>query len=416
MPIPRHLPVLVVLVLAACGDDGGANHHPGNDGSIAPGIDEGCGSVRLTAYGASTGGWCEFDRTLSVLPASVRQGLTLAIAEPWNGSSYGGEPGESCGECWEISTISATQVVMVHDLCPIEGNPLCAGGHFHFDLASEAGDVLHGGGLDEAQARRVPCPVNGNVHVQINDRNEWGYLRLQLVNHRIPIRTAEYRSATGAEYRPVTRSGGAWHVLDDGETFAAAGPGGVFRLTSAQGEVVEAANVLGYDAAIGTVFDLGVQLTDQDPPAGGACEFVPPPVYVDGYGGIPDVRWAINPWGEARAAETTEGCHAGSCIRVSPLPQWSGLHLYYRQAFPTSTFTALSLWLRSPSGAGEVSLAPSHDGARCTETRVPVGPEWSEVTVLLADVCAAAPELNGVTMDNPGDTMVLMLDDVRFVR
>lgn len=420
------------VLLASCGSDpdrspggtgaGGVGTGAGSTGAagsggVAPGPSEDCGSVRLTAYSASSHGWCEVDRTDPVLPASVLAGLTLAIAEPYNGSSYDGDSGESCGECWEIDTITGTEIVMVHDLCPIQGNPLCAGGHFHFDLSTESGDALDAGGLDEGQARRVACPVSGNVHIQVNDRNEWGYVRLAFVNHRIPIRSAEYRSVDGGDWRAVERSGGAWHVVDDNDTFASGAPGGVFRLQSAQGESLETPNALTYDVGVGASFDLGAQLTDQDPPSGGACVYEPPAtIYGDGYGGIPEVRWAINPWGDASASETTTGCYgdAGSCIQVAELGQYNGFHLYYRQAFPTATFTTVSLRLRALSGGGELVVAPSHDGTRCSETTTTVGPDWSEVTVDLADACTGQALLNGVTVDNPGSTMVLLVDDARF--
>ncbi|MCC6524963.1 MAG: hypothetical protein IT373_20065 [Polyangiaceae bacterium] len=334
---PIGLVAVAWLLASACGSapartagsGGNGSGAAGGSGGVAPGPSDACGSVRLTSYTAAPGGWCEFDRTSPVLPSSVLAGLTLAVAEPYDGSSYGGEPGEACGECWEIDTITDTRIVMVHDLCPIQGNPLCAGGHFHFDLSTEAAQALHGGGLDEGQARRVPCPVTGNVHVQVNDRNEWGYLRLAFLNHRIPIRSAEYRAVGDAVWRSVTRSGGAFHVLDDGVTFAASGPGGVFRLTSAQGEVLELPNALDYGVATGSTFDLGAQLTDQAP-GGGSCVFVPPAeVYGDGFGGIDEVRWAVNPWGEALGSETTEGCDGGtgSCLRIDSLGQYSGFHL-----------------------------------------------------------------------------------------
>ena len=350
-----------------------------------------------------------------MLPADVQAGMTLAVSEPYNGSSYGGDPGEACGECWEIDTINGTRIVMVHDLCPIEGNPLCAGGHFHFDLASEAAAALGGGALDEGSTRRVPCPVSGNVFAQINDRNEWGYVRLQFVNQRIPIRTAEFRAADGADWFPLERSGGAWHVAESGEMFAEDGPGGVFRLTSAQGEVVEGANVLDYETGIGAVFDLGVQLTDRDPPEGEACEFVPPAdVYVDAWGGIPEVLWAPNPWDGTAIAEVESGCRSGSCLRIDPLPQWSGFHLYYRQAFPTSTFATLSLWARAAAGAGTIDVAPNGDDGQCTVTSVAVGTDWTQITIDVASTCAGYGTLNTVTIQNTGDAFELLLDDVRW--
>ena len=409
------LVALVAATAVACGDDGAASSGAEGDGGVAPGPSGACGSVRLTQYAASAGGWCEFDRTLDVLPAEIQGGMTLAIAEPYDGSSYGGDPGEACGECWEIDTIHATRVVMVHDLCPIEGNPLCAGGHFHFDLAGEAAAALGGGELDEASARRVPCPVSGNVFAQIIDRNEWGYVRLQLVNHRVPIRAVDYRAADGATWFPLARSGGAWDVPENGEMFAADGPGGVFRLTSAQGEVVECPNALGYGVGIGAVLDLGAQLDDLEPPDGGPCEFVPPAdVYVDGWGGIPEVRWASNPWSGVAIEETEDGCAAGSCLRVDPLPQWGGFHLYYRQAFPASTFSTLSLKARAVSGTGTIDVAPNGDGGECAITSVAIGPEWTEVTVDVAAACAGIDALNMVTAQNTGDPFELLVDDVRW--
>lgn len=406
----RHPAWFMAVALAACSDGGGA---PGGDGGIAdqPGAD--CGSVRLTQYAASAGGYCEFDRTIEVLPADVQAGMTTAIAEPWNGSSYGGDPGEACGECWEVDTINGTRIVMVHDLCPIEGNPLCAGGHFHFDLAGEAAEALGGGGLDEGSTRRVPCPVEGNVFAQIIDRNEWGYVRLQFVNHRIPIRTAEFRAADGDAWFALERSGGAWHVLEDGEAFAADGPGGAFRLTSAQGEVLEGVNVLDYGTGVGSVFDLGAQLTDQDPQEHETCEFVPPAdVYVDGWGGIPEVRWVPNPWDGTEIAEVESGCRSGSCLRVDPLPQWSGFHLYYRQSFPASTFSSLTLWARAASGEGAIDVAPNGDGGQCPVTSAAVGSEWTQITIDVASVCDGYDTLNMVTVQNTGDAFELLLDDV----
>ena len=407
-------------LLSACTSDPQSGPPAGSggslwDGAIAPAPASSCGSVRLTSYTAASGGWCEFDRSAQVLPDFARQGMTLAIAEPYNGSSYGGDPGQACGECWEISTITDTRIVMVHDLCPVQGNPLCAGAHFHFDLSQESAQALHGGGLDEAQARRIACPVVGNVHAQINDRNEWGYVRLAFVNHALPIHKAEYRATSGAQWRAVQRSGGAWHVLDDNETFAKGSPGGVFRLTSAQGQVLEMPGVLTYDTHKGAFFDLGAQLTDQAPVSGPACVFVPPAtVYGDGYGGIDQVRWMPNPWEPAAASETSAGCYQGSCVRIDNLAQWGGLHIYYRQAFPSTTFAKLSLRVRALSGGGEMKVAPSHEGDRCEETSISVADAWSQHTIDVKAVCAGHDLINALTIQNLGAATVLLLDDIVF--
>ncbi len=408
------LALWATLTAAGCGSGGGGTSQPEPPG---PGGGQACGSVRLTSYTASATGWCEFHRTLPVLPASVRSGMTLAIAEPWDGGSYGGAVGEACGECWEIDSISGSQIVMVHDLCPIEGNPLCAGGHFHFDLSSEAAAALQTEGLYAASARRVACPVTGNAYLEIIDRNEWGYLRFQVVNHRVPVRRIEYRPAAGGDWRPAHRDGGAWQVDDGADTFGSAGGGGAFRITSAQGQVVEAPNVLGYGVAKGAVFDLGAQLDDLSPTTGPACAFEPPAdVYVDGYGGIDQVRWRMNPWGPS-ASETTQGCVSGSCIRVDGLAPWNGFHIYYVQPFPASTFSTLSLKVKAASGSGSITVAPALGGTPCTPTTVAPGKSWSQVDIDVAASCPGVASLDTVTVQAvSGGGMALLMDDVRFQR
>jgi hypothetical protein len=413
-----------LLLLAACaggGDDGGSAR--GGSGTEivvpdepVPGISSDCGSVRLTEYWSTDRGWCEFSSASDILPDFVRAGLTLAIAEPYDNGSYGGDPGEACGECWEIDTITRSAIVMVHDLCPIEGNPLCAGGHFHFDLTPEAAAAVEGGGLDEASARRVPCPVTGNIHAEIIDRNEWGYVRLAFVNHRFPIRTAEYRAVDGDDWRPVQRSGGAWHVLDDNTTFAAGAPGGVFRFVSATGEAVEGTATLTEDVGVGELFDTDTRFAEAEA-TGESCVFVPPgDVYDEGWGGIDQVRWAPNPWGDATASETSDGCadDSASCVRIGTLQQWDGFHLYYRQAFPTATFSRLTLALRARSGGGEFGVAPSHEGEECEATVVEVGAEWTRVEIDVAAACSSLDLLNEVTVSNHGAATDLLIDEVRF--
>lgn len=64
--------------------------------------------------------------------------------------------------------------------------------------------------------------------------------------------------------------------------------------------------------------------------------------------------------------------------------------------------------------AGELTVAPSNDGERCTETTVSVGPEWSDVDIDVAAVCAGLDRINEVTVDNGGPAMDLRLDDVRY--
>jgi expansin (peptidoglycan-binding protein) len=400
---------LVVLVFAACG----SANKGGYSGPIATAPTDTCGSLRMTSYSAGTSGWCEFDRTLSVLPDFVRAGLTTAVAEPWNGGSYGGVAGESCGECWEVATLGITRTIMVHDLCPIEGNPICAGDHFHFDLSSESAQALDVNGINEGSARRVPCPVSGNMYLQLLDRNQWGYVRFQVVNHRIPVRNLEFRAAGGGTWFPARRSGGAWDIPDNGDSFASDGAGGVFRLTSAQGEILETPNTLTYASAMGSVFELGAQFSDQAAPGGAVCAFEPPPVYINAYGGIANVKWQMNPWGNAKASEITGSCKGGSCIRVQGLEGASGFHIYYPHTFASTSWKSLTLSVRAEKGTGKLQVAASNDGTTCTMTAVDVSEGFVSVTLDLAATCASLSALNAVTVY--GDSaLTALFDDVAF--
>lgn len=154
---------LLVVSSSSCDDNSSSNgNNDNNVNNTAQGVSGECGSVRMTQYTSSDRRWCGFDRTSSILPEFVREGMTVAVAEPYVGSSYGGEPGEACGECWEISTTFATRVVMVHDICPIEGNPICAGSHFHFDVSSEVAEAIDGeGGSGRPRCEGCPVPSQG---------------------------------------------------------------------------------------------------------------------------------------------------------------------------------------------------------------------------------------------------------------
>ncbi|MBU1535028.1 hypothetical protein KKF84_06895 [Myxococcota bacterium] len=411
--------VMLALLLPGCGDNNGSSDN--NSVYIpdvpAPGVAGECGSVRMTEYGSSDRRWCGFDRTSTILPDFVREGMTIAIAEPYNGSSYGGDPGEACGECWEISTTFATQIVMVHDLCPIEGNPICAGGHFHFDIAGEVADRIDGGQwMGEAAVRRVPCPVSGNIHVYISARNQWGYMQIAFFNHRFPIRTVEYRAADSEVWQPMERCLARWCLAEDMETFAQDGPGGIFRLTSAAGEVIEGSVALPYSAAQGSDFDTGIQFAEADPPQG-TCDFVVPgDVYDEQYGGIEGVRWTANTWGTAAISETSSNCADGSdsCLRLKSFVD-SGVHLTYRHTFPTQTFSTLTLRLRTGSGTGTVSIAPRSEDARCANmTEVPVTGEWTTATIDVAASCPDTEWLHGLTISHASTAMDLYLDEIVF--
>lgn len=372
--------------------------------------------MRLTQYTADDRGWCGFDRSHAALPDFVRAGMTVAIAEPYNGSSYQGDPGEACGECWELDTMASTQLVMVHDLCPVQGNPVCAGSHFHFDLSSETAAAVHGGGsLGEAALRRVPCPVTGAIQARISDRNPYGYLKIAFFNHRFPIRTAEYRPVGSDAWLPMARCLARWCVDGDKSTFAESGPGAVFRLTSAKGELAEGAAVLSYATGADSVFDTGAQFAPEAPPAG-VCEFKPPgDVYDEGWGGIEGVRWEINPWGNSTAAEIKDGCaeSSASCVLLGNFAG-GGAHITYRTYFPTATFAHLTLQLRTQSGSGAVEVAPRSEAGRCDPTTVEVDSQWKSVDIDVAARCTMYNELQGLTISKSSASMDLVVDEIFF--
>lgn len=419
----RWLACSFLLLLVACDGDGtGGDAGPRSDGSVMPPPAEGCAPVRLTNYELGEAGWCEVPHGLSVLPAFVRdRRMTAAIAEPYNGSSYGGDPGESCGECWEVGSPTATEIVMITDLCPNRGDGPCDGSFFHLDISREASMVLDAGFFDQGVARRVPCPVEGNVHVLVNDQN-FSYMRLAFANHRVPIRGGSVQpvDASGAPLgSPVelTRSGGAWEAIDD-MPLDRGGEGVVFTLVAATGQTVTSDIVVPTRPDPGSVFDLGVQLDGEA--EGGMCELVPDgTVYDDAWGGIDGVEWAINPWGQAEEGffgEVTDGCFmdSASCVRVETLAPGTGFHVFNRMYYPISTYRTLTMQL-SASAATTLNIMPSDDGMRCEMTPVMVGPGFSEVTIDVPAVCTGFEFHNGFTVENIGDLVALTLDDIRFV-
>ncbi|MBW2456127.1 MAG: hypothetical protein JRI68_16530 [Deltaproteobacteria bacterium] len=395
---------------------GGGSSSSGSSGTAGgPAAD--CGSVRMTYYGATDRRWCGFDRTHPLLPEFVRQGMTVAVAEPYNGSSYEGDPGEACGECWELDTTFGTEIVMVHDLCPIEGNPICAGSHFHFDVSGEVAAAVDGGGwLGEGAVRRVPCPVTGNIHATISDRNQWGYLKVAFFNHRFPIRSVEYRPTGADSWLPMERCLARWCEAEDMDTFADGGPGAVFRLTSAAGETVEGTEVLTDGVAVEADFDTGIQFAPVEPPTD-SCQFVPPgDVYDEQWGGIDGVRWEPNTWGDTNLSEVANVCaeDSASCLRLGNFAG-SGLHITYRHVFPTTTFAQLTLRLRAASGSGQVDVAPRSEESRCANTTTAdVGPDWTTVTIDVAASCTDTDWVQGLTISQASGPMDLMVDEIRF--
>lgn len=392
----------------------------GYDGGAGP--PTGCMPARLTYYDVVGAGACEVMDVASALPRIARDGFTTAIGEPWWGGSLGGDPAEACGECWELTTASATQTVVVTDLCPIAGNPLCAGEFFHFDVAHTAAGPLgyETAGIVQAAARRVPCPVEGNVFAVIRDQNPW-FIRLALADVRVAIRAVDYRGAGAgvAADNPWTamhRDGGAWAVTSSGTMLARGGTGVVLRITTAQGQVVESAALIASGAAPRTAVDLGVQVDDLAAPTGSACGWRPPDPYVDGLGGIPGVAWRQGGWGGGMIdVASTTGCRAGSCIRVAGLDGWGGVQLYYNQPFPWAGLSRLTLSASAPTDVPLELKLLGEGGAECVAVDFTAGAAFGRVELDLATACGGAAEVATVQVQlmraAAGD---FVLDDIVF--
>ena len=259
--------------------------------------------------------------------------------------------------------------------------------------------------------------MTGNGHAEILDWNQWGFVRLQFGNHRIPIRGAalRYGSEPADTWHALSRSGGAWAI--SGAPAADPGASIFFRITSAQGETVEATRSVPLLDDSTDHYDLGMQLTDQGTSPVGACEFLPPAaVYADAWGGIEQVRWMPNPWGSTEVVEAGAGCHDGSasCLRIPNMAQWSGMHVYYRQEFPPAFYTTISFWTRAEDGPMSFLFSLSGGDGACEETEVAVGTDWTRHTIDLAAVCPLISTINTLTWQNTGAQAPFLLDDVLF--
>lgn len=245
-----------------------------------------------------------------------------------------------------------------------------------------------------------------------------GYVRCQFVNHRIPVRVAELRFSSMPEgmWHLLTRSGGAWHTQDAptprvGDTIT-------FRLTTARGEVLTATKPVTLLDDSSNIFDLGVQAQDVGENPTGECRFLPPAeVYVDEWGGIDQVRWMPNPWGDVDIHEVQDGCHnaSSSCLRITEMKQWGGMHIYYRQEFPPTMYRTVSFWMRTLGDSPMTFLfSLSGSGGRCVETSIEVPTKWTQYTVQLSEVCALVDAIHTLTWQNTSSLTVFYMDDIRF--
>lgn len=110
-------------------------------------------------------------------------GYSAAVSQNLYGAGPGAGAGPACGTCWlltgqtdsngnKLSNAGTSIVVMVNNLCPAQGNPLCAqnglsgtnqyGANVNFDLCSDSGAQAaffgnDGVGLAVGTAQQISC-------------------------------------------------------------------------------------------------------------------------------------------------------------------------------------------------------------------------------------------------------------------
>lgn len=412
------------------GGSGGSTTNP-NAGGVANTSDfvagtpsAECRSVRLTTYVSSANqsacGWFKND---PYMPDFVRvQRMTAAMAQSWWGGSYVGPnqglAGDTCGECWEITTYGATRIVMIDDWCPADGNPLCASTQFHIDLAETAATALASNGLDAATARPVPCPVAGNLFAVITDWNQWGYTQFPIANARIPVRNVEFKPVGSSQWTAMSRNAGTFQNTGAQAAFATGASGATLRITSAQGEVVESNVVLAPEFTIGQYFDLGVQFQDiQGRGAGGSCAYhVPGDVYIDGWGSSASVPWKTWTYGGFAFNEVSTGCFndSASCLHAA-MTASNGVQIAWEPVFAIDTFSTLNLQIRTTAGSGDANVGIYGADGQCKETVVPITTTWKAVTIDIASTCSGVTTMYGLTLGSAGANLDVLVDDIRFV-
>ena len=128
------------------------------------------------------------------------------------------------------------------------------------------------------------------------------------------------------------------------------------------------------------------------------------------------VKWTALEWDGTDVSESAQGCHAGdACLRAT-IAQWSGFHLYLRQAFPADTFATLRLWVRGETSGTQLTLSPSFEGERCTEEAVELTGDWQEVTFDLETACAGFDLLTSVTVQNTTERATILLDEIEYAQ
>jgi expansin (peptidoglycan-binding protein) len=130
--------------------------------------------------------------------------LRAAIAQP-------DFDGGLCGACALVTGDAGTAIVLLDDLCPG-----CSAGDLDFTIEAKAAVTTDGmNGRDPISWQLVPCPVTGNILVDLQGSNPF-YVKLRLSNHRLPLAGVSVRPADAGTYTALTRTSDNFWVLAGG--------------------------------------------------------------------------------------------------------------------------------------------------------------------------------------------------------
>lgn len=105
-----------------------------------------------------------------------------------------------CGACADVTGPLGTVRVFIQDRCPE-----CKSGDL--DLNPEAFDKIaqHSAGRVAITWKFVPCEVTGPIKYHFKEGSSVGWTAVQVLNHRLPIKTLEYSIDGGTTYKPTVR-------------------------------------------------------------------------------------------------------------------------------------------------------------------------------------------------------------------
>ncbi|EFA74732.1 expansin-like protein [Heterostelium album PN500] len=113
-----------------------------------------------------------------------------------------------CGQCYDLFINNKTLTVIVTDQCPDPG--WCDSHHTHFDLYKPAFELLQDpnilGTMSNITFKKVPCPIQGNIHVYLKPGYSQYYQSILIFNHTIGIESVDILKENTTQYTPMRRT------------------------------------------------------------------------------------------------------------------------------------------------------------------------------------------------------------------